>query len=86
MDNAKAVTPEPSESGEITIELTCGTTINLPFEEWRYGNPIERRCEVCGEAYTIVPLPSEDLLDAIESRGPRPDSGLIVLITPMGLS
>jgi hypothetical protein len=71
--------PEPHEpTGEITIELPCGDLTTLAREEWQDGF-VRRYCPDCRETFDIIPI-SEEILAAVDSRLPRHDGAIVILI------
>ena len=75
-----ADTDRTGECGAVTI-LPCGHPLTLSPVEAAACRTVRCRCPTCGTAWYVTPL-TNDLLAALGSHGPFPDSGLTVLVGP----
>jgi hypothetical protein len=75
-----AGTSRAGDRGAVTT-LPCGHPLPLSPVEAAACRTARYRCPTCGTPWYATPL-TNDLLAALGSLGPLPDSGLTVLIGP----
>jgi hypothetical protein len=75
--------PTPAADGAIDVTLPCGEVIFITREEWGPSQLLRPQCPTCGQNSVVIPV-TNTVMDIIGSYGPRPESGITVLVGKPG--